>query len=716
MPIPAARAVPEPARLRFGIFELDAQSGDLRREGAVVHLPPQPFKVLWLLARRAGEVVTREEIREELWGNDTFVDFDGGLNFCINQIRRALRDNAESPRFVHTLPRRGYRFIAPVEPVRAAALASPSAPVPAAEPGEREAARVLEMGTGRALPAPETSRTRARRRLPSPALLAIVAATVTVLLAAVALQGRRPAAADPTYERITFRRGTVTAARFASGGEVVYSAAWEGRPSALFTARPARYDAQPVGVSPAALAGVLPSGDLAAILYRDARPNVLVRATSGSAPREIRETLRDADWSREDEAVIAYRKGASDHLEFPLGHDVYATPSMISDPRVSPDGARVAFLEHPTPGDDRGDVVMVDRAGRRAVLTAGWASIEGLAWSPDGSEVWFTGARVGDDSPLNAVDMAGRVRVLLRGPGRLVLRDAAPDGRVLLERSVRSLDARVRLPGSDAEHDLSWHTVSLVTGIAADGSAIVINVSGQGGSPGYDVFYRRTDGATPVRLGEGRAMGVSPDGRWVLAIPLSDPPRILTLPTGAGVVRVLGAGLTGHASAGWFPDSRRVAFVAAERGHGPRVFVQDLAAGPPRAVTAEGVSAWRPVVSNDGSRMVVRTSGPEGAWLDVPLDGGPPAPLAGLDAGRDRVMTWTADGRALLVQRATRDAAAIDRVEYPSGERRLVTAVEPVDRTGLTHMGGVVMTPDGRALAYSVETVFSELYIVTGVR
>ncbi|HUG55143.1 MAG TPA: transcriptional regulator, partial [Vicinamibacteria bacterium] len=114
-------------RLRFGVYELDPRGGELWREGLPVHIPPQPFKVLWLLASRAGDVVTREEIRQELWGNDTFVDFDGGLNFCINQIRKALRDNAESPRFIHTLPRRGYRFIASVERV----------PLPAAETPER---------------------------------------------------------------------------------------------------------------------------------------------------------------------------------------------------------------------------------------------------------------------------------------------------------------------------------------------------------------------------------------------------------------------------------------------------------------------------------------------------------------------------------------------------------------------------------------------------
>ena len=101
--------------LRFGAFELHASSGELRRQGDLVKLSPQPFKVLEALVRRGGEIVTRDEIREQVWRGDTFVDFDQGLNFCIRQIREALGDNAESPRFIETLPRRGYRFVAPVE-------------------------------------------------------------------------------------------------------------------------------------------------------------------------------------------------------------------------------------------------------------------------------------------------------------------------------------------------------------------------------------------------------------------------------------------------------------------------------------------------------------------------------------------------------------------------------------------------------------------------
>src|SRR5580765_4264345 len=114
--------------LRFAAFELHPATGELRHRGGVLKLSPQPFKVLELLARRGGEVVTRVEIRDHVWSGDTFVDFDQGLNFCIRQIREVLGDTADAPQFIETLPRRGYRFLMPVTdstpapPVRATRL------------------------------------------------------------------------------------------------------------------------------------------------------------------------------------------------------------------------------------------------------------------------------------------------------------------------------------------------------------------------------------------------------------------------------------------------------------------------------------------------------------------------------------------------------------------------------------------------------------------
>ncbi len=100
--------------LRFGVFELNLDSGELRKSGTVIKLPPQSFRLLVLLASRAGQVVAREDLQKQLWGEDIFVDFEHGVNKCINQIRVVLNDNADKPLYVETVPRYGYRFLAPV--------------------------------------------------------------------------------------------------------------------------------------------------------------------------------------------------------------------------------------------------------------------------------------------------------------------------------------------------------------------------------------------------------------------------------------------------------------------------------------------------------------------------------------------------------------------------------------------------------------------------
>jgi DNA-binding winged helix-turn-helix (wHTH) protein len=102
---------------RFGVFEIDVEAEQLRKSGRTIRLQPQPFKLLRLLVTEAGRLVTREEIRAALWTGDTFVDFDQGVNFAIKQVREALDDVAERPVYIQTVPKRGYRFLAPVEAV-----------------------------------------------------------------------------------------------------------------------------------------------------------------------------------------------------------------------------------------------------------------------------------------------------------------------------------------------------------------------------------------------------------------------------------------------------------------------------------------------------------------------------------------------------------------------------------------------------------------------
>lgn len=165
-----------PHLLRFGIFELDLSAQELRRAGALLKVQSQHFQLLALLVERAGRVVTREEIRGALWGDQTFVDFDRGINFCINQIRASLDDDPRNPRYIETLPRKGYRFIAPV--------AAPELPDSGFGPGKEDAPSPMK-ASGRALvPGPILR----QRRL---WVLATVAGTVLLALSVFVLRARR---------------------------------------------------------------------------------------------------------------------------------------------------------------------------------------------------------------------------------------------------------------------------------------------------------------------------------------------------------------------------------------------------------------------------------------------------------------------------------------------------------------------------------------------
>src|SRR5262245_44945769 len=250
-PLPTPAAEHDVVALRFGAFELDLRSGEMRRGGVLVRLQPQPFKVLALLAGRSGELVTREEIQKEVWPAGTFVDFEQSLNFCIRQIRSALGDSALSPRFVETLPRRGYRFnFGPVETVRApGAILEWRRPAPVLDP-----------------PAPDPA---AEAPPPRPRVgRGVVLAFLTFALGAIALSlflARRPRAPEAvaSFHRLTYRRGSVESARFAADGQVVYSASFEGQPAVTFLSRIDTRELRPLTADAMDLVGVSPQGQIA---------------------------------------------------------------------------------------------------------------------------------------------------------------------------------------------------------------------------------------------------------------------------------------------------------------------------------------------------------------------------------------------------------------------------------------------------------------------
>jgi eukaryotic-like serine/threonine-protein kinase len=690
-PNPTPPTEPGGTRLRFGPFDLDLRCGELTKSGVRVRLQSQPCRVLALLARHPGRLLTRDEIRREVWPDGYEVDFEQALNFSIRQIRAALQDQAQTPRFVETLPRRGYRFIAPVEVLGAA-----PAVLPVREPDDE-----FEVAARRSQP-PAPARPRQLHWLVGLALGVVVGGLAVALWP-------RSEPEPPRFSRLTFRRGTVDSARFAPDGQVVFTAVFEDTPRAVYAARTEGRESHPLPLPAARLVAISRQGEASFI-----RGDTLARAPlEGGPAKDVLENVTTADATSDGTAFAVARRlgGGRASIEYPVG-TVLGEATMPTHLRLSPAGDRLAFLEHSMPGDDRGMVVVLDRSGRRKVLTDEWASIEGLAWAPRGDALYFTAARVGADCALHVVRLDGRVRTLVPALGRLVVHDVGPDGRVLLERNTLREEIFFQRDGESGQRDLSWYDLSHAVALSPDGGWLLFAETGEGGGPEYGVYLRKTDGSPPVRLGHGRAMGLSPDGRFALAIPVAKPDHIDVLPMGPGEVKSLRFdGLTRYEWAGFLPDGRSLLFTA-RRGEGPpRVYRGDLSGGASRPITPEGIGLWRNAVSPDGTSIIVL----EGMTYRLyPTSGGESRGIPGLDAGFFPA-AWSGPN-ALLLREWGKASTRVERLDLKSGQRAAWRDLDPRDRAGLAYIGPLAITPDEKAWAFSVHRRLSDLYVVDGLR
>ena len=563
---------------------------------------------------------------------------------------------------------------------------------------------------------------RLRRRL-WPALVGVSLLIAAGLFAAFSLGQRAGKSPPASFRRLTFRRGYVFSARFAPDGQtVVYGASWNGMPVQLFSTGPGSPESLPFSLPSADILSISSSGEMALCLGRhyidgwETMGTLAQVPISGSAPREVLENVLAADWAPDGVNLAVVRQaGTQMSLEFPVGKRLYETSGWISHPRVSPAGDVVAFIDHALRGDDAGTLALVDRAGRRKALSESWNSVQGVAWSASGKEIWFTATSLGTMSrrTLYGVTASGRRRVIEESAG--TLHDVSRDGRVLLARDGVRARMVVLPPGETRERDLSWLDGTLPADISLDGTTILFGENIEGGGGTGTVYVRKTDGSPPVRLGEGYALALSPDKRSALATPISFSQLIL-LPTGAGQARRLERGpIESYQAARFLPDGKRILFAGSEKSRRARLYVQDLAGGAPRPVTAEGAGGGFHglVVSPDG--RFATGAAPGSGFARYPVDGGSPLPIEGLAEGEFPVQ-WSADGRSLFVYRIGDVPARIFRLDLSTGRRELWKELIPPDLAGANVIPNVQITPDGRAYAYYYGQVLSELYLVEGLK
>jgi dipeptidyl aminopeptidase/acylaminoacyl peptidase len=521
-----------------------------------------------------------------------------------------------------------------------------------------------------------------------------------------------------SYQQLTFEPGYAGPARFThDGSTVVYSAAWNGGPKQLYSQHSNSAQATPLHID-ADVMGIADNGDMAVILHRHYLATWVQRGTlarmplDGGAPRPILEDVYEADISRDGKDFAVVRlQGGKQRLEYPIGKVLYETPGWISDVRISPDGERVAFIDHPFVPDDQGAVAVVDRRGDHKRLTPVYPSGRSLCWAPGGKEVWYTASLLSDDSGLYAVTLTGKNRVVVRAPTELVLQDISATGRVLLESVRFQVEIGMKHAGDTGAR--SFGIASDLGSLSPDGQWLVYN---RFEGSDYEAYVRKTDGTAAVKIGEGYGHGITADGSLIGAGRLSDPHKLYLYPTGAAEQRVIDLG---DLSAGFGTyenditfsrDSHSMLFSAFNPEGEQREYLLDMLDGKLRPVTPPGTRTGK--LSPDGSRVAALDINTQ-KYVLIDVASGKARDIPAIE-NDEEVMNWNSDGSSVVVWNQELPAR-ITLVNVETGKRQLVQTVEPLTMLGSMY-ARMVSSADGKTAAYRHRRGLYAIYIADGLQ
>ena len=566
-----------------------------------------------------------------------------------------------------------------------------------------------------------TGKTRSRILVGAGLLAALAIGVIATLLV------NRPVAIHPVFTQITFRSAYLRHARFAPDGRtVVYDGIGDGKPVELFSTRTDTAESQALNIH-ASILSVSSKGELVVLLDPDlvAKWTPIGRLArvplGGGSVRELLDSVTDADWAPDGSALaVSHRVGSHFQLEFPPGKVLSQSEGYISDLRFSPAGDKIAFVDHSTYGDDRGVVGLVDLQGKRETLTTEFSSLQGLAWAPGGSEIWFTAADGSEPRALRSVNLKGKQRTLLSSPSVLHFQDVSKDGEVLINSDTQRDQQILADTAGGQIRDFSFFPFENVVAISRDSRMFLLNTYVTGPNSDYNLYTQATNGSPPVLIGQGEGMGFSSDGKWALALDPVHLEHIRIIPTGVGESSALVAppGLH-YIVAAWMPDSKHILAVATGAGHTPATYLQDVASGTARQITQDG----RYLVTNhdvamnvspDGKYCMV-TDGDNHYWIQ-PLEGGQPSEIKGLGEG-GFPLEWHDGSQSIFFERrAGLDAIDIDDLNLATGQQKSWTHFSPTDKTAMVTMRRPLITPDGAHTLYAVQRIYSTLFAAKGIR
>ena len=552
--------------------------------------------------------------------------------------------------------------------------------------------------------------------------IAALAVLTAAILGALLVFARREKPL-PVYTTVSFREGILQTARFSHDGQtIVYSGEWEGEPPQVTAARVGSPESRSLEIPSGTIAAVSSTDELAVLLgceygyLVECGGTLATVSLAGGSPRSLAEHVAFADWSPDGKQLaIAIYSSAGTRLEFPPGRVLYEQKTgWIGHPRFSPDGSMIAFENHPTAEGDSGTLEIIDLSGNRKLLTHSWLSLEGLAWSPDGKEVWFAGteASAGWADAIHAITLGGKERTVLIAPS-VRLHDISKDGRILLSHQNWRRQMYGLFPGDVAEHPYSWLDDTSPTAISADGRIVSFFESGaiyyiEGDTLAY---YRPTDGSPAVRLGGGMDT-ISPDSKSVLWRNAKTP-KLLLQPLGPGEARELPTPQAmKFAHEAWSDDARHIVYEAQNSQGDWGVYTQPVAGGPPILLKPGGHNSY-PIISPDGVTVALRE---EQGGISLYAADRKSQPVAVNGAHEEEYpIRFANGGKSLLVVEGDKGREAIlTLLELQSGHRQLWKRIATQYRSGFGRL--LVATPDLKYYAYCSPRYSSDLYMVENVR
>ena len=702
------------AMVRFDVFQVDLRARELRREGRRVKLQEQPCRVLFLLLERAGEVVTREELREKLWPADTFVDFDHGLNSAVARLREALRDSAEQPRFIETISKRGYRFIAPFQPADSPVAAS--SPSPAAQNST-----------------PLRSLARGGVWIGSAFCLALLSAlTLWALyrprpdsqlerIEVVPLIGLRGLQATPAFSP----DGTLVAFRQSDGGHNtgIFAAVVGGQKSLQLTADPG--DCCPTWS---------PDGrQLAFIRYAEKDASIFTIAALGGTEHRVYHgpsLQAGLSWSPNGEQLVFSETNPADATRSVISllslsdsstRPLTSPPAgwLDHEPAFSPDGTQVAFIRSTIAGVSNDVFVMPAEGGRAKRLTFDNRPIMGPpAWTPDSREIVFSSNR-GAETGLWRVSAKGCLPRPVAGPvGEATWPSIPATGNSLVYEQGQSKFNIWRLDLKDAIHSarapsplISEKGDKMRPELSPDGKKIAFESNRLGFWDIWtcDVEGKDCDQITSLHGTAGRARW-SPNGRYI-AFEFHPKERseiyVVEVPGGLPHLLPTIAGAD-NLSPSWSRDGRWIYF-ASKRGTEPfQIWKTPAQGGSPSRITSNG--GISPVESPDGRFLYYSKYEQGGVWR-IPLQGGEETEvLRDIEGGGWPNWGVSTDGIYFL-RFGKFPLVTIDFFEFATGKTIPIWSLKKEPGWGLS------LSPDGKSIVYiQNEFLESNLMLVKNFR